>query len=118
MNRVITQQEVTSHLINNHSIYYSTEVNVAQSAINDGNSHAKGVLLSDISNKYEFHIDDQEYGGSGEGKVSPLISQVVFNPRELGILSRYQDTKLIYNELLSSTKILLTKDLTNDRVSY
>lgn len=51
-----------------------------------------------------------EYGGMRD---LPIRS-VQFSPRELGILDRYEDTKLLYNEMLTSTKVYLSKDLATD----
>eukprot|EP00347_Sterkiella_histriomuscorum_P022527 403338154 len=81
-----------------------------------------------VDQKYQIQVDQKEYGGYPGNISSNLfqqdpvcqqrlfpISQVQFNPREIGIMDRYVEHKLIYNELISSTKILLTKDIQNDR---
>jgi hypothetical protein len=35
----------------------------------------------------------------------------------MGLLEKYRDSKLLYHELIGPTKILLTRDTSNDQVS-
>jgi hypothetical protein len=56
------------------------------------------------------HIDKKEYGFP---KEKPIHS-IEFSPREMGILEKYVDHKLLYHEMISSTKIYLAKDVAKD----
>lgn len=75
-----------------------------------GSERNSGILVSD---DYSVQLDQVEYGVC---EAIPLHA-VQFNPRELGIIQKYQDSTIIYNEIISSTKIMLTRDIENDKVS-
>jgi hypothetical protein len=70
----------------------------------------QGIL---VNNGFQVHIDKKEYGVP---RAIPIHS-IQFSPREMGILDKYKENKLLYHEMISSTKIFLAKDLSNDNVS-
>ena len=67
-----------------------------------------------IEDSLSFNIDEMEYGVPLPAK----ISAVEYCPSELGVVSRYVDSRLLVDELVSSTKIFLAKDVINEKVSY
>ncbi len=41
------------------------------------------------------------------------MNLVIFNPEEIGLADRYVDDRLLYNEMISPTKIYLSRDKVN-----